>query len=90
MRRNPWHAHCCKGDDSEREADVEGDAMQEASGSAPADVQSSAKNSKPGGHPHAGLHFYVWDEDPRTAAVWAEQLADVERSMEERHALPPA
>jgi len=64
--------------------------MQEASRSAPADVRPGAKRTRPGGHPHAGLHFYVWDEDRRTAAAWAEQLADVERSIEERHAPPSA
>jgi hypothetical protein len=68
---------------------MEGDAMQEASRRA-ADVRSKrsggAKKIKARGHPHAGLHFYVWDEDRRTAAAWAEQLADVERSVEIRHA----
>ena len=61
--------------------------MQEASRPGAGDVR--AKKTKPRGHPHAGLHFYVWDEDRRTAAAWAEQLADVERSIEERHTPQP-
>jgi hypothetical protein len=68
------------------DADVEGDAMHEASRRTATDVRPGAKKMKSRGHPHAGLHFYVWDEDRRTAAAWAEQLADVERSIEERHA----
>jgi len=66
--------------------------MQEASRRAAADgrpKRSGARKIKTRGHPHAGLHFYVWDEDRRTAAAWAEQLADVERSIEERHGPQP-
>jgi hypothetical protein len=62
--------------------------MHEDSRSAAADARRGAKKTKSRGHPHAGLHFYVWDEDRRTAAAWAEQLADVERSVEVRHAPP--
>jgi hypothetical protein len=58
--------------------------MHEASRPA-AESRPRAKKMKSRGHPHAGLHFYVWDEDRRTAAAWAEQLADVERSIEVRH-----
>jgi hypothetical protein len=41
------------------------------------------------GGPYAGLHFYVWDEDARVAALWAAQLADVERSVEARRPAAP-
>jgi len=62
--------------------------MQEASRRGEADVRPGATKMNLRGHPHAGIHFYVWDEDRRTAAAWAAQLADVERSIEERHAPP--
>lgn len=55
---------------------------------APTDVRADSARPRRDGYPHAGLHFYVWDEDARFAAAWAAQLADVEQGVEARQPSP--